>query len=251
MGGIDTKNDDSLLNARAGPPVAPPLPSPPMTKCARKGLQTEGASQRGDCCVSTTAIDLWERLFDEGYKADVRIHTDDGGVVYAHACIIVRTPNPTKFNSNRKILVGRFPSNVAMLEFYNSLFRQSENFLSSSWKSKFSHLKWYFTFQDNSGMKIIHPFMIFGCEIIMSLRVDLILFPHEIQWLRPHKCELAWLCSSKTHQQLAILLQGMASPVIRGMLKKSKRKGRYQVLNVSGVPHDAVRVFVRFLYSSW
>lgn len=131
MGGIDTNSNDTLIIARTGLPAAPPLPAPTLTKCARKRLQTEGVPQRGNCCISTTAIDLWERLFDEGHKADVQFHTDDGGVVYAHACII-----------------------------------------------------------------------------------------------------------------------SMASPVMKGMLKKSKQKGRYQILSVGGVPHDAIRVFVRFLYSS-
>ncbi|KAF8017316.1 hypothetical protein BT93_H2488 [Corymbia citriodora subsp. variegata] len=132
MGGINKNSDDSLINAQTGPPaVAPPLPGPLLTRCARKGLQTKGLPQRGDCCISTTAIDLWERLFDQGYKADVQIHTDGGGVVYAHACII-----------------------------------------------------------------------------------------------------------------------SMASPVMKGMLKKSKRKGHYQILSIHGVSDDAIRVFVRFLYSS-
>ncbi|CAN0863736.1 BTB/POZ and TAZ domain-containing protein 4 [Linum grandiflorum] len=44
---------------------------------------------------------------------------------------------------------------------------------------------------------------------------------------------------------------GMASPVLRGMLKQAKSRGDgRRSISVNGVPHDAVRVFVRFLYSS-
>ncbi|KDP32068.1 hypothetical protein JCGZ_12529 [Jatropha curcas] len=43
---------------------------------------------------------------------------------------------------------------------------------------------------------------------------------------------------------------GMASPVMRGMLKQSKRRGRPRSISIRGVPHNAVRVFVRFLYCS-
>ncbi|KAK3224561.1 hypothetical protein Dsin_011586 [Dipteronia sinensis] len=43
---------------------------------------------------------------------------------------------------------------------------------------------------------------------------------------------------------------GMASPVMRGILKQSKRHGRRRSIKIHGVPQDAVRVFIRFLYSS-
>ncbi|KAJ3697889.1 hypothetical protein LUZ61_001594 [Rhynchospora tenuis] len=44
---------------------------------------------------------------------------------------------------------------------------------------------------------------------------------------------------------------GMASPVIDGMLRRSKRRQPYRMaISIRGVPHDAVRVFLRFLYSS-
>lgn len=46
--------------------------------------------------------------------------------------------------------------------------------------------------------------------------------------------------------------QGMASPVLRGMLKRARRhrRDRFRSISIRGVPHDAVRVFIRFLYSS-
>ncbi|OMP01864.1 Zinc finger, TAZ-type [Corchorus olitorius] len=42
----------------------------------------------------------------------------------------------------------------------------------------------------------------------------------------------------------------MASPVLRGMLKRSKGFGRKRSITIRGAPEDAVRVFIRFLYSS-
>ena len=43
----------------------------------------------------------------------------------------------------------------------------------------------------------------------------------------------------------------MASDVIRGMMKQDKKKPHRKSISILGVPHDAVRVFIRFLYSSW
>ncbi|XP_023003006.1 BTB/POZ and TAZ domain-containing protein 4-like [Cucurbita maxima] len=42
---------------------------------------------------------------------------------------------------------------------------------------------------------------------------------------------------------------GMASPVMKGMLKQSKTSGRKLSISIHGVPPDAVKVFVRYLYS--
>ncbi|KAJ4826682.1 BTB/POZ and TAZ domain-containing protein 4 [Turnera subulata] len=112
-------------------PVPPPLPGPSTTGYNHKGFVMNGRKLKGHSAVSTATRDLWERLFDSGYKADVIISTDNGGVVHAHASVL-----------------------------------------------------------------------------------------------------------------------GMASPVIRGMLKQAKRKGRKQSISIRGVPHDALQVFIRFLYSS-
>lgn len=52
----------------------------------------------------------------------------------------------------------------------------------------------------------------------------------------------------------SVCQQGMSCPVIKGMLKHTKRgrgRGGRQAISIRGVPHDAVRVFIRFLYSSW
>ncbi|CAK9137902.1 unnamed protein product [Ilex paraguariensis] len=43
---------------------------------------------------------------------------------------------------------------------------------------------------------------------------------------------------------------GIASPVLKSMLKQSRRRGHRRSISIWGVPHEAVRVFIRFLYSS-
>lgn len=46
------------------------------------------APRRRSSRVPTATRDLWGCLFSEGYKADVRINTDNSGTVYAHSNII-------------------------------------------------------------------------------------------------------------------------------------------------------------------
>ncbi|OAY33639.1 BTB/POZ and TAZ domain-containing protein 4 [Manihot esculenta] len=117
---------------KTGHPAPPPLPSPATTSnYLRRQLTMDGQTLRGHSSVSIRTKDMWELLFDEGYRADVRINTDKGGSIYAHANIL-----------------------------------------------------------------------------------------------------------------------GMASPVIRGMLKQAKNRTRQRSILIRGVPHDAVRIFIRFLYSS-
>lgn len=40
-------------------------------------------------CVPSTMSDVWDRLFDEAYRADVLIHTESDIIIYAHASILV------------------------------------------------------------------------------------------------------------------------------------------------------------------
>ncbi|GMH06360.1 hypothetical protein Nepgr_008200 [Nepenthes gracilis] len=42
----------------------------------------------------------------------------------------------------------------------------------------------------------------------------------------------------------------MASPVMKNKLKQSKGRNQRKSFSIHGVPHDAIRVFIRFLYSS-
>ncbi|KAL3526876.1 hypothetical protein ACH5RR_011532 [Cinchona calisaya] len=67
-------------------PIPPPLP---RTSLHQKRLVGPCRSQnRVNCCASTAGNSALDRLFDEGYRADVLIHTDHGGVIYAHASIL-------------------------------------------------------------------------------------------------------------------------------------------------------------------
>jgi len=34
-------------------------------------------------------MESWDRLFDEAYRADVKIHTNNGIIIYGHASILV------------------------------------------------------------------------------------------------------------------------------------------------------------------
>ncbi|XP_074308848.1 BTB/POZ and TAZ domain-containing protein 4 [Silene latifolia] len=120
-------------------PIPPPLPCPTTSVCDRKVMAMamalvraqDRSRTRGQTSVNSGTKDMWERLFDEAYRADVVLHTDDGGKIYGHSSVL-----------------------------------------------------------------------------------------------------------------------GMTSPVMRQMMKQSKRKGRRRSITIRGVPHDAVRVFIRFLYSS-
>lgn len=66
-------------------PLPPPFPRPAGTGCPCKGH----LPPRGRSYASVATRDLWERLFHEGYKADVYINTDKGGIIYAHSYILV------------------------------------------------------------------------------------------------------------------------------------------------------------------
>ncbi|KAB2055696.1 hypothetical protein ES319_A11G054600v1 [Gossypium barbadense] len=112
-------------------PTPPPLPAK-APKYGRKGIfMSKRSALTRYNSASSTARDLWDSLFDGGYRADVTIKTDYGGIIYAHANVL-----------------------------------------------------------------------------------------------------------------------GMASPVLRGMLKRAKGFGKKRSISIHGVHQDAVRVFIRFLYSS-
>ncbi|CAM8992774.1 unnamed protein product [Rhodiola kirilowii] len=113
-------------------PQPPPVPSEAV-RCGRRSKEARlrECNSVEQCNVSKASRDMWERMFDEAYRADVVVSTDQGGVIYAHASIL-----------------------------------------------------------------------------------------------------------------------GMASPVLRGIIKQSRRQGRKRLISIRGVPHDAVRVFIRFLYTS-
>ncbi|XAR51360.1 Histone acetyltransferase [Bertholletia excelsa] len=117
--------------AERASPVPPPFPGPATRTSPSKGLAKDIKLPLRDTNVSTETREMWDRLFDQAYRADVTINTDDGGIIYAHATVL-----------------------------------------------------------------------------------------------------------------------GVASPVLKGMLKESRRHNGQRSLSIHGVPHDAVRIFVRYLYSS-
>lgn len=142
MGKIEDFCDQLVVKQKYCPPTPPPppqsqLPSPPTISYPSRPHESNGSLWRGNNnnknVTSTAAAtrDIWDRLFDEAYKADVIIITDSGASIYAHASVL-----------------------------------------------------------------------------------------------------------------------GVVSPVLKNMLKQSKRKTKRRTITIRGVPHDAVRVFVRFLYSS-
>ncbi|KAF9678589.1 hypothetical protein SADUNF_Sadunf07G0050300 [Salix dunnii] len=128
---MENTSEEFPLVAKKAAPVPPPLRCPPTTSYHQKGLLINASTLRGYSCVRTATRDLWDQLFEEGYRADVKISTDNGGSIYAHASVL-----------------------------------------------------------------------------------------------------------------------GMASQVMKGMLKQAKGRGRHRSISIHGVPHDAVRVFIRLLYSS-
>lgn len=83
---IEMPGEESPMIAKEVSPVPPPLPT---RSSHPRGLAVNGIPVRGYSCVSTATRDLWECLFNDGYRADVLIHTEDGGIICAHASILV------------------------------------------------------------------------------------------------------------------------------------------------------------------
>lgn len=84
-GCVDLDQYQSLKAADSSVPIPPPVPS----KSDKRHGGNDVAEGLGNSGVSTATRDMWDRLFNDGYKADVVIYTDNGGVVYAHSNIIV------------------------------------------------------------------------------------------------------------------------------------------------------------------
>lgn len=90
MANLDSNCCKPLQNTKKVTPLAPPLPRSAAPTCSCECLAPNNSTLRWrNNNVSSTATNLWERLFDQGYKADVCINTDNGGVVYAHYNILV------------------------------------------------------------------------------------------------------------------------------------------------------------------
>ncbi|KAJ0704066.1 putative chromatin remodeling & transcription regulator BTB-POZ family [Helianthus annuus] len=88
---MENIHEEVLVNKTE--PVPPPLLSGPSTanvnrrKCC--SLNKNRSTLSGRNCSISQARESWDRLFDEGYRADVEIHTDnDTIIIYAHASIL-------------------------------------------------------------------------------------------------------------------------------------------------------------------
>lgn len=71
----------------AGEATPPHPPLVPKWKTKEPCLTQCKSSER--CEASTAGRDMWFQMFDEAYRADVVITTDQGSVIYAHASILV------------------------------------------------------------------------------------------------------------------------------------------------------------------
>ncbi|CAN1192077.1 BTB/POZ and TAZ domain-containing protein 4 [Linum perenne] len=66
-----------------------------------------------------------------------------------------------------------------------------------------------------------------------------------------YRSDVQIITSSTSHPIFAhSTVLSMASPVLRGMLNQAPARRGRRSISVKGVPHDAVRAFIRFLYSS-
>ncbi|KAH6786584.1 BTB and TAZ domain protein 4 [Perilla frutescens var. hirtella] len=123
---------DFLENEKSSPPDHQNIPKPPPLprKTLNRGLAA--------CCsVPKETKDLWEKLFKEGYGADVHVMTDDGPIIAAHQSILsVASPVLEKFmqlskvkNSIRTIRIPGVPYDAvrAFIRFlYSSCYEEEE-----------------------------------------------------------------------------------------------------------------------------
>ncbi|GMI98032.1 BTB and TAZ domain protein 4 [Hibiscus trionum] len=69
-------------------PRLPPLPVKAPNYRRKGSFMNNGSTVTADNCPSTTTRDLWDNLFDGGYRADVTIKSDNGDIIYAHANVL-------------------------------------------------------------------------------------------------------------------------------------------------------------------
>lgn len=76
------------------------IPKPPPLPAVLFGGSKFSKRVPGFSNVPKETKDMWNRLFEEGYKADVHILTDDMATVSAHSFVLVSTLSP--FQSQMK-----------------------------------------------------------------------------------------------------------------------------------------------------
>ena len=69
------------------------VPDPPPLPGTSYGKQRASRKAKETRCVHVPeeVQDCWNRLFLEGYQADVRVSTGDGSQILSHSCILVST----------------------------------------------------------------------------------------------------------------------------------------------------------------
>lgn len=77
---MSSKNQECGSILKKALPLPPPFPS----------HKANGLRVRENCWCALNAVNTsLDRLFDEAYRADVSIFTENGDVIYAHASILV------------------------------------------------------------------------------------------------------------------------------------------------------------------
>lgn len=95
------RKDEESPRVRASP-NPPPLPVAFTSSRQESTVVARKLAVRKNCCTPTATKNTWDCLFDEGYRADVSINTDNGGIIYAHASILVCSLHNCADNNNRK-----------------------------------------------------------------------------------------------------------------------------------------------------
>lgn len=93
------------------------LPSPPPPPAVKSKLP----QRRRQSFVSTATRDSWDRMFDEALGADVLIHTDDNGLIYAHSNVIVSFPLNDQFQNSfhkSKTFISRLNKYLFLISSY-------------------------------------------------------------------------------------------------------------------------------------
>lgn len=66
-------------------------PDPPPLPGTSYGARRSCRKARTRSHVPEGILNSWDKLFLEGYQADLRVSTDDGGEILSHSCVLVST----------------------------------------------------------------------------------------------------------------------------------------------------------------
>ena len=80
---VSTSSGCNNINININIPKPPPLPCKTWTKNSHPKRLASSSH------VPAETRDTWDKLFKDGYGADVRIITEDGPIIQAHSCVLV------------------------------------------------------------------------------------------------------------------------------------------------------------------